>query len=225
VYDGDPEAVTQTFAEILFRHLVADLPPGFLDHSYGIKSGKNLATDLFERRALQELVRSAEGVARDIIYIFSAAFFTAKRRGQEIIQKDCVLQEARQWFEQDKYQGLSQLHKAAFERLTSYLIVKKRSRTFLVPAEEESHPLLQDLLDARVLHLMRRGYFDAESTGVRYSIFNLDYGSYLHVANDPKYSNELEERKLRPTSGTKYINPFGDHRSIRRVLLPREILA
>jgi len=30
-------------------------------------------------------------------------------------------------------------------------------------------------------------------------------------------------RKL--ASGTKYINPFGDQRSIRKVLVPREILS
>jgi hypothetical protein len=46
----------------------------------------------------------------------------------------------------------------------------------------------------------------------------------LRVAHDQAYSNELEVRKLAAGSTTKYINPFGDHRTLRKVILPREFL-
>ena len=107
VYDRNPEGITDAFADILVRHLANELPEGYLA-SIGIDTGNKLASKLFtERKVFQELVRAAEGVARDLINIFSKAYFIALRKDKNKIERDAVLEAARQWFEQDKERNLS----------------------------------------------------------------------------------------------------------------------
>ncbi len=54
-------------------------------------------------------------------------------------------------------------------------------RSFLLPKELASHPLIQRLFDLRVLHLVQRGYADKDRPGVRYNIYTLDYGTYVDL--------------------------------------------
>ena len=164
---------------MLYRHINSELPQGYLD-AHSIRSGPEFRFALFPLDAFQELVRASEGVPRDLIFIFTKSFFAAQRKQAEKIEKDFVLQEARQWFEQDKYQNLDGGLRRGLDALIKHVILKGRSRTFLVRSEDEKHALLQRLLDARVLHLLRRGYVESDSTGDRYSVFNFDYGTYVH---------------------------------------------
>ena len=76
---------------------------------WGIGDGKGLASKLFtERKVFQEVVRASEGVARDLINIFSKAYFVAHRKGRDQIERDAVLEAARQWFERDKERNLDE---------------------------------------------------------------------------------------------------------------------
>jgi hypothetical protein len=87
----------------------------------------------------------------------------------------------------------------------------------------ERNEYLQALFDARVIHLVRRGYADKENPGVRYNIYTLDYGTYvdlLATKSAPEGFVNLEGEAQDPD----LIVPFDDKRSIRRVILGDEVL-
>ena len=84
VFDRNPDEIIKAYANILFNHMKIELPDNYLQGVYGVASGDDLATRLFtERATFTELARAAEGVIRDLMYIFNHAFFDANRRGRD----------------------------------------------------------------------------------------------------------------------------------------------
>ncbi len=223
VYDRNPEAITDAFANILVRHLSNELPDGYLTR-LGIETGTKLASRLFtERKVFQELVRASEGVARDLINIFSKAYFLAHRKNKQKIERDAVLEAARQWFEQDKQRNLSDTLRQVLRRITDEVIGTRRARSFLLPRELAAHPTIQQLFDLRVLHLVQRGYADKEKPGVRYNIYALDYGTYVDLMNTSR-KPEMGFEETQTSDEREYVVPFDDKRSIRRIILTESIL-
>lgn len=223
VYDRNPEAITDSFADMLVKHMANELPVGFLP-SLGVDTGKDLASKLFtERKVFQELVRASEGVARDLINIFSKAYFVAHRKGRDKIERNAVLEAARQWFEQDKERNLDEDLRAVLRRITDEVIGNRKARSFLLPRELSAHPLIQRLFDLRVLHLVQRGYADKDRPGVRYNIYTLDYGTYVDLMNTSRRP-ELDLIMLDSPDQSEYIVPFDDKRSIRRIILTKDYL-
>jgi hypothetical protein len=91
----------------------------------------------------------------------------------------------------------------------------------MIPRELERHSLVQRLFDARVLHLMQRGYADKDNPGTRYNIYSLDYGTYVDLLNTSKQP-QISFAEF--TSDEEFVVPFDDRRSIRRIILTAEIL-
>jgi hypothetical protein len=174
-----------------------------------------------ERNTCAELARASEGVIRDLINIFTQAYFNAQRRGRDSIDKKAVLVSARQWFEQDKAQYLDDQIQKVLRRIVDEVIGKRRARSFLLTRELEKHPTIQRLFDARVLHHMKRGYADKDNPGVRYNIYAIDYGAYVDLIGTSK-EPELDLQKSR--EGADIVVPFDDKRSIRRIVLDASIL-
>lgn len=223
VYDHNPEAITEKFAEILYKHIKSELPKSFLDDNFRISSGKDIASKLFtSSNVFGELTRASEGVVRDLINIFILAFFDAQKRNRNVIDKTAVLEAAQQWFEKDKAKNLDERLQIILRKIVDDVIGKRKARSFLIPRELDKHPTIQRLFDARVLHLMRRGYADKDNPGIRYNIYTLDYGTYIDLLNTSK----------QPQLGFEFFNnddkefvvPFDDKRSIRRIILNEEIL-
>ncbi len=222
VFDRNPEGITDAFSDILVRHLASDLGAERLVE-LGISDGKRLASRLFtERKVFQELVRAAEGVARDLINIFSKAYFIAQRKHRDKVDREAVLEAARQWFEQDKERNLTDELRSVLRRITDEVIGTRKARSFLLPRELRSNPLIQQLFDLRVLHLVARGYADKDTPGVRYDIYALDYGTYVDLMNTSKKPDLGFD--LANGDSSEYVVPFDDKRSIRRIILTQNIL-
>ncbi|WP_419604356.1 hypothetical protein [Thiolapillus sp.] len=192
-----------------------------LNKKHRVSSGRQLASRLFtERATCAELARSSEGVVRDLINIFTKAFFDAHRRGRGTVDKQAVLDSARQWFEQDKAQYLDKELQKILRRIVDDVIGKRKARSFLLPRELERNPIVQRLFDARVIHHMQRGYADKDNPGVRYNIYSIDYGTYVDLLGTTKEPElDLVER-----AEPDVIVPFDDKRSIRRIILRPEVL-
>lgn len=220
VYDRNPEQITDVYADVLYRHLASELEEGFLTR-HGVSSGRQLASRLFtERATCGELARSSEGVVRDLINIFTKAFFDSHRRRRNTIDKQAVLDSARQWFEQDKAQYLDDELQKIRRRIVDDVIGKRKARSFLLPRELERNPVVQRLFDARVIHHMQRGYADKDNPGVRYNIYSIDYGTYVDLLGTTKEPElDLVEREE-----PDVVVPFDDKRSIRRIVLHPEVL-
>jgi hypothetical protein len=224
VYDRNPAQVTNAFADMLYRHVRGELPPEYLKNFYGITDQDKFVASLFTNVAtFQELVRASEGVARDLINIFSQAFFATQRKGIEKIDKRAILEAARQWFEQDKAQNLGDDLTRVLERIVEEVIGHRKARSFMLPRELEKEDVIQKLFDARVVHLVLRGYADKDNPGVRYNIYTLDYGTYVDLLSTSK-APDLGFQDKTPAEDGEFLVPFDDKRSIRRIVLKREIL-
>lgn len=221
VYDRNPEQITDVYADVLFRHLSSELENGYLEREHRVANGHQLASRLFtERSTCAELARACEGVIRDLINIFTKAFFDSHRRGRYSIDKQAVLASARQWFEQDKAQYLDNELQDILRAIVDEVIGQRRARSFLLPRDLERHPVVQKLFDARVIHHMQRGYADKDNPGVRYNIYTIDYGAYVDLIGTSKEPElDLLEREE-----PDVVVPFDDKRSIRRIILHKEIL-
>jgi hypothetical protein len=224
VYDRNPAQVTDAFSDMLYRHVRGELPVDYLKNFYGITDQDKFVASLFTNVAtFQELVRASEGVARDLINIFSQAFFATQRKGVEKIDKRAILEAARQWFEQDKAQNLGEDLTRVLERIVEEVIGHRKARSFMLPRELEKEDVIQKLFDARVVHLVLRGYADKDNPGVRYNIYTLDYGTYVDLLATSK-APDLGFQDKSPADDGEFLVPFDDKRSIRRIVLKREIL-
>lgn len=221
VFDRNPNQITDIYADVLYRHLASELEEGYLIKNYNVGTGRQLASRLFtERATCSELARACEGVVRDLINIFTKAFFESQRRARDSIDKMAVIDSARQWFEQDKAQYLDNELQMVLRKVVDDVIGKRRARSFLLPRELERHPIIQRLFDARVIHHMQRGYADKDNPGVRYNIYSIDYGTYVDLLGTSK-EPELE---LVMRDEPDIVVPFDDKRSIRRIVFQREVL-
>jgi len=223
VFDRNPEQVTTAFSDIIFKHLDNQLPKNHLHSQHQVSNGTDLASRMFtERSTFEELSRASEGVIRDLINIFTRAFFNARRRNRENIDRKAVLDAAQLWFEQDKSQHLDDQLQTVLRRIVDEVIGKRRARSFLLPKHLERHPVIQRLFDARVLHHMQRGYADKDNPGIRYNIYTLDYGTYVDLMGT---SRQPAINLFENGTESDIIVPFDDKRSIRRIILTEEILS
>lgn len=222
VFDRNPDLITDIYADVLLKHLSSELPESYLSDKYSISTPKQLASRLFtERNTCAELARASEGVVRDLINIFTRAFFNAQRRGRDSIDKQAILESAQQWFEQDKAQYLDERLQEVLRRIVDEVIGKRQARSFMLPRQLERHPVIQRMFDARVLHHMQRGYADKDNPGVRYNIYAIDYGAYVDLIGT---SREPELDLKIDSDASDIVVPFDDKRSIRRIIMDETIL-
>jgi hypothetical protein len=223
VFDRNPIEITKVFTEILYKHITSELPENYLSNGFNIKTANQFIQGVFSGKpAFKELVRASEGVIRDFINIFNLAFFDAQRKGLKNIDKRTIIESGRQWFENDKSKNLDEILHQKIRLIIDEVIGNKKARSFLVSRELERHPIIQQLFDARVIHLVKKGYSDKDNPGVRYNIYSLDYGTYVDLINTSKQP-EIDFVKNDELDNSTIV-PFDDNRSIRRIVLTKDIL-
>lgn len=221
VYERNPDRVEGIFANLLYKHVASGLDGQFLAE-HGIRDAIGFRSRLFtERATFVELVRAGEGVVRDFLGIFGAAFFKATGSSRQKIDLHSVEEAARDWYETDKSASLSEQQHGALERIIRDVIGSRQTKMFMLSREHSNHPMILSLFDLRLLHLLERGYSDKENPGLRYNIYALDYGTYV----------DLKRTKVEPDGvlfeaedgGDERLVPLADKRSIRRVILQPSI--
>ncbi|WP_428567735.1 MAG: hypothetical protein ACP59X_08355 [Solidesulfovibrio sp. DCME] len=223
VYDRSPEQISNLFLDIVYRHIKSELPTGYLDEEYGIDTSQGLAWCIFTtEKVYNELARAAEGVVRDLINIFTIAFFDTVRRGRERIDQRSVLEAAREWFEKDKNESLDTPLRDLLSKIINEVIGHRSARSFLLPKELQKNSNIQKLFDLRILHLVQRGYADKDNPGKRYNIYTLDYGTYVDLLKTSRQPKDYVS--VADTHDGDWIVPFDDKRSIRRIVLTSEFI-
>ena len=214
VFEQGSERAREFFVGLFFKHLTSGNDS---EHQVaGLQSEADLLRLGFtDRRALDELVRAAEGVPRDALNIASAA---ALKASAERISVPNVRAAARAWFLKDKEAALTSHSDAG--RLLNWIIDSvirgKRARAFLVNRTDSRSPMLMALFEARVLHLVRRGYSAQDQPGERYDVFSIDYGAYVDLIQT-KY--EPQGLLAAENEGEFVEVPTQDLRAIRRSIL------
>ncbi|WP_147301379.1 4-phosphopantetheinyl transferase family protein [Calidifontibacter indicus] len=220
VYERNPERVEDIFAALLYRHVASGIEAQALEE-HGVRDATGFRARVFtERATFVELVRSGEGVVRDFLGIFGAAYFKATGSGRKKIDLHSVEEAARDWYETDKSASLSHAQHAALQRIIRDVIGERQTKMFMLSREHSDHPMIHSLFDLRLLHLIERGYSDKENPGLRYNIYALDYGTYV----DLKRTNVEPEGVLIDVAESAEddsgrLVPLADKRSIRRVIL------
>jgi hypothetical protein len=174
--------------------------------------------------ALQELVRAAEGVPRDALNIVARA---AVRAGDTRISTEHVRAAAAQVYTTTKAALINGVPLA--QRLLNVIIEDvisaKKARAFLLLQEHTEDPLIQRLVDDRILHIIKRGYSHSDRPGVRYDVLQIDYGCYVQLLTTQSAPQTLfgiasvtEDQVFDSMYGSAVV-PEDDYRAIRRAVL------
>jgi hypothetical protein len=180
-FDNKETAAKEFFARLFHNHtslylrtMVKDPPP----------DAAHFVAECFRRNAFTELVRAAEGVPRDAINIAALAAQHAHDKPIAVVD---VRRAARDWYLRDKQTAIAgnQPARTALRALVDEVIGHRRARTFIVDQlARERVGVLEDLHDARLLHLLRRGIADPHHPGALYDGFAIDYGCYVSLMLD-----------------------------------------
>jgi len=217
VFDNDSERAKAFFQDLMFKHTLAVATDAGNKDDITEDPAELIRYAFTQVRAFEEFVRASEGVPRDAINLLSNA---AQRAIDGRISVEDVRVAARNWYQRDKEKAVSA--NPAASQLLHYIIDtvigERRARAFLLKSGE-THPLIDILYDARVLHVLKRNISTHDQPGVRYDVYKLDYGCYVDMM-----ATQRAPLGLLPADGeaeeSAYVDvPPDDYRSIRRAIL------
>lgn len=207
------------FRALLFRHIstavvgMGEDPP---------ESEDDLISSLFTQvTSLQEVIRAAEGVPRDALSIIGRA---GLRAGSSKIAVTHVREAASQLYITTKATQLNgvPVARALLDRIVGDVISGRKARAFLIKQEQTPDPLIQQLVDDRILHIIKRGWSGKDNPGERYDVLQIDYGCYVHLLGTNAAPQSLlggdDEEEFSAVVGDVEV-PEDDYRAIRRAIL------
>lgn len=215
VFDNDAERAKNFFRQFLFNHYsaVEGRDPAIL-----INDGRELIRYAFtEVRAFEEFVRAVEGVPRDAMNIVSLA---ALKAGDQRISVQMIRSAARDWYQRDKASILnykSQLNDL-LQWIISEVIENRKARAFLLRSDQRDE-MIDELFDARLLHLLKKSVAAHDKPGVRYLVYKLDYGCYVDLLITAKAPEGLLPGDSHDEGAAFVDVPPDDYRAIRRAIL------
>lgn len=217
VFEQNEEQARRFFLGLVFKHLTA-----------GVDSDERLAELAHEQdlirhgfsdvRAFDEVVRAAEGVPRDALNVLGRAALHARDRKVSVPD---VRRAAAAWFQTDKAGALRSREEAQslLNWVIDNVIKGKKARGFLVNQKAAGASLLKTLFDARVLHIVRRGYSAQDQPGERYDVYVIDYGAYVDLMNTKNAPQGMLPTGDESTTDGFIDVPTQDLRSLRRAVL------
>lgn len=209
VFENNQYKATSFFANLIYKHYLSipGSPPEFSSASSFIQ------TAFTQWPVFEEFVRAVEGVPRDALNL--AATVATKAFGRKIAMQDVRLA-ARDWYQQDKASvvrgnpALSNL----LEHIVDEVIGNRKARAFLFQSNQREE-LIDNLFDARLLHVLKKSISSHDEPGRRYDVYKIDYGCYVDLINTSRAPIGLFE-----VEDEGYIDvPRDDYRSIRRAIL------
>lgn len=211
VFNNNKEHAKEFFSTLIYNHIAAILE----DNSSFSK--EDLLNVIFNQKTtFEELVRAAEGVPRDAINILVQAIIGSPNN--KISIQD-IRASAKNWYTMAKEKDIT--NKQALELLgwiIDTVIGNRKARAFLLKTDIND-PLINDLFEARVLHIIKNSISAKDRPGQRFKVYQIDYGCYIdlvNTSNSPKGLFEVET----DNSTYKYVDvPGDDYRSIRRAIL------
>lgn len=104
----------------------------------------------------------------------------------------------------------------------SNVISGRKARAFLIKQDQTPDPLIQQLVDDRILHIIKRGWSGKDNPGERYDVLQIDYGCYVHLLGTNAAPQSLlggdDEEDFSAVVGDVDV-PEEDYRAIRRAIL------
>jgi len=212
LFDNDEMRSVAFFQNMIFRHFSS-----LVDENTEVKfptSERELIRAAFtQENVFRELVKAAEGIPRDALYILSMA---AQSDFSRPISIETIRKASKTWYQRDKETAVSANQRALqlLHWIIDNVIAHRRSRAFLLQ-RTVSNDLIDKLFDSRVLHLLKRNISAHDKPGVRYDVYKIDYGCYVDLLSTAKSPLGLLETE----TGTFVDVPPDDYRAIRRAIL------
>jgi hypothetical protein len=169
-----------------------------------------------QQNVFTEFVRAVEGVPRDALNLAASA--ATKAYGRRISMND-VVEAARDWYQRDKASAIKSddVLSDILSLIISEVIGQRRARAFLFPSKIRNK-YIDELFNARVLHLLKKNVSSNDRPGERFDVFKIDYGCYVDLKNTNREPLGLFETE------DGYVEvPRDDYRSIRRAILQPEM--
>jgi hypothetical protein len=225
VFDNDAEKSQDFFQNLLIQHINA-----LIDDSKQqelLSSENSIIQKTFtEKRAFEEYVRSCEGIPRDAINLISLA---AQKAVSSAISVQNIRDAANNWYQRDKEKVVSSNSKAQqlLHWIVDNVIGKRQARAFLLRSNT-SDPLIDNLYDSRVIHILKKGISSNDEPGIRYDVYKLDYGCYVDLLNTVKAPQGLlpfgDENDYELGESPPFTEvPPDDYRTIRRAILDLQL--
>jgi len=212
VYDVDQRRATEFFKNLIYRHYKVSESA-----NPNIRSAEQLISVVFTQAPVfQEFVRAIEGVPRDAMNL--AAMVARLAWGRQVSVND-VRKAAREWYQQDKMSVTksSPILGEILNTIVTSVIEGRRARAFLFPSGTNI-PEIDQLYDARLLHLLKKSIASKDEAGRRYDVYKIDYGCYVDLISTTK-----APLGLLIGDDDSYVDvPPDDYRSIRRAILRPE---
>ncbi len=216
VFENDAVRATEFFQELLYRHYRSAAQD--LEQTEVLPDSSELVRLAFtQRNVFDEFVRSAEGVPRDAIHILG---LTAQRAVKAPISTNHVRVAAKTWYQRDKEAPVSAnaLARDFLHWIIEEVIAHRRARAFLFRSNTR-HDLIDNLFDARILHLLKRNIAAHDQPGIRYDVYKIDYGCYVDLLTTLRAPQGLLPAGEESDS-TEFVEvPPDDYRAIRRAIL------
>lgn len=212
VFENDEFQAVAFFQNMIFRHFHS-LAEQSKEEGLPISSRELIRTAFTQENVFRELVRAAEGIPRDALYILSMA---AQSDFSRAISIETIRKASKTWYQRDKETAVSANPRALqlLHWIIDNVIAHRRSRAFLLQ-RTISADLIDKLFDARVLHLLKRNISAHDKPGVRYDVYKIDFGCYVDLLSTAKSPLGLFE-----TDSGSYVDvPPDDYRAIRRAIL------
>jgi len=166
VFDNNQQKAVEFFKNLVFKHYKSEQP------DEEIRTPDQLVRLAFTQwPVFEEFVRAIEGVPRDALNLIGKA--VTKSFGHKIAMND-VRAAARDWYHQDKassIRGNPELS-GLLEQIIEEIIGTRRARAFLFPTASRE-PRIEQLFDARLLHVLRRNVSSHDDPGVRYDVYKI----------------------------------------------------
>ena len=166
---------------------------------------------------LNELVKAAEGVSRDAINILALAIIDAVN---DKISINNIRKAAKNWYSTAKEKDITNPTALRLLRwIIDEVIGQRKARAFLLKTDVND-PLINDLFDARVLHIIKNSVSAKDRPGERFRVYQIDYGCYVDLINTSNAPRGLFQADIEEISTDIFIDvPSDDYRSIRRAIL------
>lgn len=214
VFESEEDRAIQFFKNLIFKHYKSSD-----DADDRITSPDDLVQIAFtQQNVFAEFVRAVEGVPRDALNL--AATVATKAFGKKIAMAD-VGEAARDWYQRDKMSAIRSDENLSdvLTTIIDEVIGNRRARAFLFSSKLRNQAV-EDLFDARLLHVLKKNIASKDEPGVRYDVFKIDYGCYVDLKNTNR-----ETLGLFQDDNDQYVGvPKDDYRSIRRAILRPEFL-
>lgn len=222
VFDHNEQRAKQFFSNFLNNHVRAIAK----EIGIAVEPDDDISKIAFtQENVFTEFVKSTEGVPRDAMYILS---LVAQQALNSAISMPALRSSALTFYQQDKYNVIqtNEENRRLLDWIRDMVIGQRRTRAFLLPVGT-ADPIIERLFDQRALHIYSRSMSAAHRPGERFTVYKLDYGCYIDLANTDKFPDALlvhgDGDGFRPgdidEESIIFSVPDDDARSYRRAIL------